>query len=62
MKVLGYLALIEKIETFYYKVYGTEECRVCRQKIRCSTSQFIKKKNKIQCTQCKRYLEAVKEK
>lgn len=54
--------IIERLETLFFRVYGTEECRVCRERIRCSTSQFVKKNNKVQCTQCKRYLETVKEK
>jgi len=59
---LDLLDIIEKIEVLFYRVYGSQECRVCRERIRCSTSQFIKKDNKVQCTQCKRHLEAVREK
>ncbi len=54
--------MIERLEILFYRIYGTEECRVCRERIRCSASQFIKKDNRVQCTQCKRYLETVKEK
>ncbi len=59
---LSLMDIIEKLEVLFYRVYGSEECRVCRERIRCSTSQFVKKNNKVQCTQCKRYLETVKEK
>ncbi|GLI56693.1 hypothetical protein PM10SUCC1_22070 [Propionigenium maris DSM 9537] len=59
---LDIVEIIERLEALFYRVYGTEECRVCRERIRCSSSQFIKKNNKVQCTQCKRYLETVKEK
>lgn len=61
-KNLGLLDIIEKLEVLFYKVYGSEECRVCKERIKCSTSQFIRKDKRVQCTQCKRYLETVREK
>jgi len=62
MKIMKKQEIIDFLEILFYKVYGAEECRICREKIRCRSGQFIKKKEKVQCTACKRYLETVKEK
>lgn len=53
---------LEKMWELFLSIYETDDCRVCGKKIRCNSTQFIKKSGKIKCNHCERYLEAIKEK
>ncbi len=57
-----FYSILKYLSFQFFKVYGTERCQVCNEKIRCRTNQFIKgDKNKVQCIHCERHLETIRE-
>lgn len=63
MNVFNLSEIFNKLESFFYKIYKTEECRVCNNKIKCQTDQFLhQEKNHYKCNSCNRKLESIRNK